>query len=288
MTVVYSTLSTATVERVLTRLGISRRPQPDLDGLNELYTAWCGAVPFDNVRKRIWFASDRSVPLPGGGATDFFENWLLHGTGGTCWPGNGALFALVDALGFDARRIAGAMIDSPGPPDRAGHGSVVVTLDGIDYLVDASILSFEALPLVPGAPATAGPGIHQIRAAWTETEADSTATGVDVIWLTGHARDTPIHFRPSPEFDRVDHAFFLDGYERSKHSGPFNRALRVCRRYPDSIVTIHRNELTTVAADGSVSKCALSASERTGVLLDQLHYSEESIQNLPPDELVEA
>ncbi len=272
-----STLSYAVVERVLMRLGMSGRPRLDLNGLNELYAGWCGAVPFDNVRKRIWFGGDRSAPLPGSDPADFFENWLNHGTGGTCWPGNGALFALVHALGFDARRIGGAMIHASGPAERAGHGSVAVTLSGIDYLVDASIMSFEPLPLVPGAPAIACPGIHEIRVAWTDD-------GFDVAWLTGHARDTPIHFRCDPEYDRVDHAFFLDGYERSKHSGPFNRALRVCRRYPDSIVTIQRDELTTFAVDGGVIKRTLDAVERPKWLIDQLGFSEEMVLSLPDDE----
>ena len=261
----------------MTRLGLSARAQLDLNGLNELYAAWCGAVPFDNVRKRIWFAGDRSVPLPGSDPTDFFENWLTHGTGGTCWPGNGALVALVHALGFDARRIAGAMIHGSGPAERAGHGSVVVTLSGTDYLVDASILSFEPLPLVPGESATTSPGIHQIRVEWSDG-------GFDVAWLTGHARDTPIHFRSDPEYDRVDHAFFLDGYERSKHSGPFNRALRACRRYPDSIVTIQRDEWTTVSADGTVTKRTLDAVERPKLLIDQFGFSEEIVRHLPHDE----
>ena len=279
MTSIHATLSEGDVERILSKLGLSTQPQLDLNGLSKMYAAWCGAVPFDNVRKRIWFASDRKAPLPGGDPADFFENWLIHGTGGTCWPGNGALFALVHALGFGARRIAGAMIEGEGsgPPDRAGHGSVVVTIGGIDYLVDASIMSFEPLPLVAGEPANTSPSIHQIRTAWTDT-------GFDVVWLTGHARDTPIHFRPDAEYDRVDHAFFLDGYERSKHSGPFNRALRVCRRYPDSIVTIQRDELTTVDADGAVAKRNLVALERAQVLIEWLGFSEEIARRLPDDE----
>ena len=36
------------------------------------------------------------------------------------------------------------------------HGSVLVTLDGLEYLVDPCIGSFEPMPLVPGATTTAG------------------------------------------------------------------------------------------------------------------------------------
>jgi len=121
-------------------------------------------------------------------------------------------------------------------------------------------------------------GIHRIRAAWE----DKGAT--EVTWLTGHARETPILFRPSSEFDRVDHAFFVNGYEQSKHSGPFNRAVRVSRRYPDSIVTIHRDELTTIAADGSVTKTVLSLAERRRALIERLGFSEQIVGRIPDDE----
>ncbi len=128
------------VERILSRLGLSQTPTLDLVGLNALYAAWSGKVPFDNVQKRIWFASDQTTPLTGQDPTEFFENWLTHGTGGTCWPTSGAVYALLRSLGFDARRLAGSMID-PGETGgiASGHGSVLVTLDAVDYLVDASI-----------------------------------------------------------------------------------------------------------------------------------------------------
>ncbi len=104
-------LSPNLLERVLVKLGLTERPSLDLAGLNTLYAAFCGNVPaIDSIRKRIWFAGDQRTPLPGGDPTDYFESWLIHGTGGTCWPTNGAVYALVRSLGFDARRIAGCIV----------------------------------------------------------------------------------------------------------------------------------------------------------------------------------
>src|SRR5438477_9902750 len=99
------------VERVLERFGIRSAPAPDHVGLHTIYAAWCTHVPFDNVRKMIALRTDDTGPLPGGDAEDFLATWLAHGTGGTCWPSSNALFALVDALGFDARRVTGSMGD---------------------------------------------------------------------------------------------------------------------------------------------------------------------------------
>jgi uncharacterized membrane protein len=68
-------------------------------------------VPFDNVRKLIALRLAHAPPLPGTYAADFFEHWLAHGTGGTCWSSSNALQMLLVALGFTTRRIAGSMRD---------------------------------------------------------------------------------------------------------------------------------------------------------------------------------
>jgi N-hydroxyarylamine O-acetyltransferase len=269
------------IERVLEKLGLSARPSIDLGGLNAVYAAWCGSIPFDNVRKRIWFAGDRTTPVTGGDPTDFFENWLAHGTGGTCWPTSGAIYALLKSLGFPARRIAGAMIDNgEREAESAGHGSVLVALDGVDHLADASILAFEALPLVAGQRTRSGPGIHAIEAVPTET-------GFDVIWRCGLDREAPLTFRTQPEFDPVDHRFFLDGYARSKASSPFNRALYICRRSAGSIVSIVslvRRGFITVAADDTTTVKEVDETKRKDVLVGIFGLSPEIADALPPDE----
>ena len=39
-----------------------------------------------------------------------------------------------------------------------------MSVDGVEYLTDAWMSSFKVLPLKPGAPASTGDGIHDIRA----------------------------------------------------------------------------------------------------------------------------
>lgn len=50
---------------------------------------------------------------------------------------------LLTSLGFDARRVAGAMFNMPA----INHGSVKVRLDEVDWLADSSMLSDVPLPL---------------------------------------------------------------------------------------------------------------------------------------------
>jgi len=69
-------------------------------------------APFDNLQKMISLrAGDQR--LTGHDASEFFENFLAHGSSGTCWPSSNALFTLLTSLGFDARRVAGAMFNMP-------------------------------------------------------------------------------------------------------------------------------------------------------------------------------
>jgi len=158
------------VERVLAKLGLKNKPTLDLAGLNTLYAAICGNIPFDNIQKRIWFATDRKKPSTGGDPTEFFENWVRHGTGGTCWPANGGMYALARAVGFPARRIAGSVI-IPGYPAGANHGSVLVKLDGVEYIFDLVLGGFKVLPLAPGRRASTGGSIHSVEVAPLESGA---------------------------------------------------------------------------------------------------------------------
>lgn len=263
------------VERVLAKLGLRQRPALDLTGLNTLYAAFSERVPFDNVRKRIWFAGSRETPLPGGDPTDFFESWLRHGTGGTCWPINGGMYALARALGFDARRIVGSVVVE-GYPQGANHGSVLVKVDGIDYVVDAWLASFKVLPLLPGKLSSTGEGIHDIRAV-------PRNGGFEILSYTGWNREQPLPFRPEPEYDPIHDSFFLGRYDRTRSVGFFNDSLFICRHFRDSILTVGRSNKVLVDADGNLTKTALNESERRAVLVEEFGLSEEIVKSIPPD-----
>ena len=268
-------LAPALVERILARLGLRQRPTLDLEGLNQLYAAFCGKIAFDNVQKRIWFAGPQRTPLPGGDPNEFFNNFLRHGTGGTCWPLNGAMYALARALGFHARRIVGSVIVE-GYPQGANHGSVLVDLEGISYLVDAWMASFKVLPLVPGKPASTGEGIHDIRAVPTEF-------GFEILSIPGFDREHPLPFRPEPEYDPVSHAFFLARADRTRTVGFFNDVLFISRHFPDSILTIGRKSKFHVAADGTLTRTKPTEAERRKALIEEFGLSEEIVDAIPPN-----
>lgn len=200
-------------DRILERLGLSRLPSPDFEGLCELYGAWCARVSFDNVRKVVALQTGRD--LPGRTAEEFFEAWLDLGAAGTCWPGSNALYALVRSAGFDVRRSAGSARDL-GP---INHATNRVVIDGRTWLVDSSMLTVDPLPLTDRVHIGSG---H--FAAEVEPEA-----GSHLVWVDFPPQG-PLPFRLLP--DPISLSFHLDGYERSREKSAFNRKLYARRNYP--------------------------------------------------------
>ena len=268
-------LPPALVEQVLAKLGLKDRPTLDIAGLNTVYSAICGSIPFDNVQKRIWLASDRKKPATGGDPNEFFGNWLRHGTGGTCWPSNGGMYALARALGFQARRIAGSVI-VPNYPQGANHGSVLVTLDGVEYVFDLTFGCFKTLPLVPGQVVSTETGIHNARV----TPLDGV--GFELFFSLGWSTE-PLPFRREPQYDPVNHAFFVARYDRANRVGFFNDTLLVSRRFADSILTIGRGKKLLVTSDGTLTNTDLTPSQRDELLVQEVGLSEEVVSMIPPD-----
>jgi N-hydroxyarylamine O-acetyltransferase len=260
----------AVVERVLARLGLSRTPTVDLEGLRAIYESWCRHVPFDNLRKRIHVASGDAGPLPGDTCGDFFDAWLRHGTGGTCWAGNGALCDLLVSLGFNARRGIGAMLARPDLPPN--HGTVIVELDGSEYLVDASILHGEPLLLDARRTTSVDHPVWGVRCAQREG-----------LWFI-HWR--PLQFPDGIEcrIDRLsaDAEDFRIAHEQTRGWSPFNFEVHARCIRGESLVGVAMGERVEFDA-GGVRQNRLSKAERTRVLIEELQFSEEIVGRLPED-----
>ncbi len=253
------------VARAFAKLGFASPPKPDLDGLRALYLAWCRNVPFDNVRKRIAMARSASDPLPGGLADDFLAAYLEHGTGGTCWPSSNGLFSLVTACGFDARRISASMFDR----NDNNHGSILVRLDGRDWLVDSSIESDTPFPIEPGKTHEIADPVHPIRVEPHEK-------GTLVHWGQSQSTGTmPCRLMQDP----VDQAFYLERYEISRGYSVFNTQLYARRNFPAKLVTYAARKRFEKTAAGVTSR-ELEAPELRESLVREMGYSRQIVTEL--------
>ena len=244
-------------DRVLERLGFERCPAPDLAGLSRLYRAWCTHVPFDNLRKMMALATQEPGLLAGTDARDFFEAWLAHGTGGTCWPTSNALFELLVSIGFEARRVAGSMRDL----GIVSHGSVKVRVAGQDWLVDSSMLTNEPLPLRDS--------VFVQRAGPCPAEVEPSA-GTHVIWAEFPPGPDPLPCRVL--VDPADFELHSARYEASRERSPFNQRLYARRNRPGEVLVLLGNTRHSRTASGLTSQDC-SPDEVCRSLRDEFHLS---------------
>jgi arylamine N-acetyltransferase len=261
-------LTPATTEATLQRLGLSDAPKPDLAGLNQVYGAWCEHVHFDNVVKRIHLASGSAEPIPNGPPEAFFASYLEHGTGGTCWGSSGALFALLDALGFDARRGSGAMRDDLSGPVHS-HGTVLVRVDNTDYWVDSSMLTMRAFSTEHGID---DDPLHATRI--------EPADPLFRVWWTHPFLDEMLGCLLLE--DDVTHEHYLARYEWSRGQSPFNAALYAVRSSADTRVTLAFGQRFERTVDGVSSRPLVD--DRCQVLTEEFGYSEAIVSRLPDDD----
>ena len=266
-----SFLSESLLERVLFRLSILHRPDATLENLRAIYAAWCRRVPFDNVRKLIHVRAGSPSPLPGSTAEDFFEGWLRHGTGGTCWAGAGALHALLSSLGFSAERGVNTMLVAPNLPPN--HGNVRVGVDGVNYLVDSSILYGEPLRLDE----------HD------ETRVAHPAWGVRCVKRDGrwHVMWRPLNriegFECRVERFGASRRDYQDFYEQTRGWGPFNYEVTARLNQSDRVIGIAFGKIVSLESDGSVRQYRSTHEQRTRMLIEEVGLSEEIVGQLPKD-----
>lgn len=259
------------IERVLAKLGLGAAPEPTPEGLRALYAAWCQRVPFDNVRKIIHVRGGGRGALPGSTAVDFFEAWLRHGTGGTCWAGAGASATLLCALGFEAVRGIGTMLAAPDLPPN--HGTVRVTFDRARFLVDGSILHGEPLPLDDSSAA------HIAHPAWgvRSTLRDGR---LHISWRPLHKLDG---FECRIDVFGTDGAEFRRRYDETRGWSPFNYEVSARLNRGDRVAGLAFGQAASLEADGTVQQRPVSQEERARVLIEEIGLSEEIVSQLPPD-----
>jgi N-hydroxyarylamine O-acetyltransferase len=263
----------ATTEAVLERLGLADTPEPNRAGLGVLYRAWCEHVPFDNVVKRIHLASGDLTPFPNGDPSTFFDLYLRHGTGGTCWPTTLALHGLLTVLGFAARLGSASMRD-----DVAGrihsHGTNLVTVDGDELWLDTSMLTVEPIPLARGRATTLD---HPFRPVRVEP--------VDGLWRVHWYRQ---------QFPEVLPCLLLDDdatvahcqarYEASRQLSPFNTMLTAVTWRDGHTLVVSFGTRGEQDAAGYRHAPLADRPQRDRVLVEEFGYSEEIVERLPDDD----
>jgi N-hydroxyarylamine O-acetyltransferase len=263
-------ISPATADAMLARLGFDAAPAPELGGLAAVYEAWCRTVPFDNLVKRIHLATRDPAPFPNADPQGFFDSFLAHGTGGTCWPSSLALFALLRALGFDARLASGAMADHLSGPVHT-HGTIIVRVDDEQYWVDSSMLTDRPVPLAAGRATALA---HPFRPIRVEPVDDLWR-----VWWRPSGSDGELGCLLLDDDVTVEH--YHARYEVSREHSIFNRQIYATTNRAGVVLGIHLGQRWQTDEHGAR---AAPLDDRTRVLVEEFGYSEEIVAQLPADE----
>ena len=108
-------------------LGIRRLP-PSLESLTELVATHVRRIPFENISKLYYLNKFGQKSIPD--MKQYLNGIEHHNFGGTCYSNNYYLHLLLINLGYNCKLCGADMAE----PDV--HLVNIVTLDGIEYIVD--------------------------------------------------------------------------------------------------------------------------------------------------------
>ncbi|WP_079171527.1 MULTISPECIES: arylamine N-acetyltransferase family protein [unclassified Streptomyces] len=149
-------------EEYLARLGVRPAGRPSVEELFALQRAHLARIPYENVGIQLG--------RPPGMAPEESVRRFAAGEGGYCFHLNGALAALLGALGYDVSLHAGGVhTDADGRGATGNHLALTVRVGGAAWFVDVGLGDgpFEPLPLREGTYAL-GDFVYRLRRSEAE------------------------------------------------------------------------------------------------------------------------
>jgi len=113
----------------LARIGLSRVPEPDEEGLHAVHTAQALSIPFENFDIHL----GRAISLD---PDHLVSKLIVQRRGGYCFELNGILRLALQSLGFLARPLMARVLYGRADPGGRTHQVLIVNLSGVDWLAD--------------------------------------------------------------------------------------------------------------------------------------------------------
>lgn len=144
-------------QKYLNRIGLEEFPDVSLTSLKLLQRRHLFAIPFENldihVNKRIIIDYER-----------IFEKVVLHRRGGFCYELNGLFYHLLEHLGFSVKRLSAIVEgDIKEKPLEYDHMTLLVTINGEEWLTDVGFGRFSFVPLKLELDSVQSDGRHQFK-----------------------------------------------------------------------------------------------------------------------------
>lgn len=152
------------IEAYFARTGEARPRIADRATLTALIRAHLAAFPFENLDVQL----GRPVSID---PEAIFDKLVTRRRGGWCFEQNGLFGRVLEALGYDVRRIsAGVMRQAQGEASMGNHLALLVTLEDRPWLVDVGFGGILTAPLALAAGEESHPpyrvGLREVEGHW--------------------------------------------------------------------------------------------------------------------------
>jgi N-hydroxyarylamine O-acetyltransferase len=226
------------LEPYLQRIGLGgpawvARPEPTARTLSELHRAHVLSIPFENIDVMLGAGVDL--------AAGAIERKLVHRRrGGVCHEHNLLFAAVLELLGYRARRVLTRVRDDGVALLPRGHSALIVEVEGERWLCDVGYGCEGIIDPIPLSAST----VHQ--GSWT-FELSQRDGGWRLI--SGDHSKTVLYSFTDAEYRRPD--FDVAAYYLLTHPGsPFSTSLVVQRATADARYALRGLDLTVAHPDG--------------------------------------
>lgn len=224
------------------------REAPSRSYLARLQHAYKTHVPWETASRVVRAADVEALEDRPRRPAEFWRLAITEGTGATCFESDYAYWALLDALGFDARLHINDM------PQHGGvqhHAALSVTIEGARYLADVGLGLALVAPIPLAASGTASVGTR----AWGNTIRRTASNRWRLNLQAAPERQTPGRGDEGLLYEFVDRPRDLEGYDAHvvRDYGPhglFLDAVRITRTNSDGTIVRFSPPSTLLRFDG--------------------------------------
>jgi N-hydroxyarylamine O-acetyltransferase len=238
------------LEMYLDRIGYSGSRSATLETLCAVQAAHLSAIPYENLDIHL----GRSLGL---GAAAAYQKIVLERRGGWCYEMNALLGWALERIGFKVTLLSSGVLRPGGVTPDGDHLLLCVTLEGIEYMVDAGFGdgAIEPLPITEG---TFQRGFLEYR-----MERDGRHW---IMRSPASSNTAGFRFQNEPRAmtDFAERCVYL----QSNPESGFVRTT-VCQRITsDALYTLRGAVLTTLTAAGSTQRTLETVTDYKATLLE--------------------